>query len=206
MSKSGKAIITLSVISVVLLVLIGLLIGKVSKTSKELSISKANEKAFIAENSSLKEDNRMFQFTIEQLEYFNDSILQKMDSVRKELAIKNRDLKQMQYLLSEAKKTDTIFVSDTIFRDRSLNMDTIIGDKWHTLGLKLKYPNIIVAEPSFISEKYVAISYKKETVNPPKKCAFLRWFQKKHKVITVEVVEESPYIKNKQQKFIEIIK
>ena len=49
-------------------------------------------------------------------------------------------------------------------------------------------------------------NYKKETVNPPKKCFILRGFQKKHKVVEVVVVEKNTYIKNKQQRFIEIVK
>ena len=44
---------------------------------EEISVSMSNQKAFIAENSSLKEENRVFKFTIEQLNYYNDSILQR---------------------------------------------------------------------------------------------------------------------------------
>ena len=47
------------------------------KLREKVSISISNEKAFIAENSSLKEENRVFKFTVEQLNYYNDSILQK---------------------------------------------------------------------------------------------------------------------------------
>ena len=54
---------------------------------EEISVSISNQKAFIAENSSLKEENRVFKFTVEQLNYYNDSILQKMNDVRKELKI-----------------------------------------------------------------------------------------------------------------------
>ena len=54
---------------------------------EELSVSISNEKTFIAENSSLKNENRVFKFTVEQLNYYNDSILQKMNEVRKELNI-----------------------------------------------------------------------------------------------------------------------
>nr|DAP52487.1 MAG TPA: Lipopolysaccharide export system ATP-binding protein transport, ABC-transporter, LIPID TRANSPORT [Caudoviricetes sp.] len=54
---------------------------------EEISVSMSNQKAFIAENFSLKEENRVFKFTVEQLNYYNDSILQKMNEVRKELNI-----------------------------------------------------------------------------------------------------------------------
>lgn len=48
-----------------------------------------NQKEFITGNTSLKEENRAFRFTVEQLNYYNDSILQKMNEVRKELKIKD---------------------------------------------------------------------------------------------------------------------
>lgn len=176
------------------------------KLKEEISISMSNQKAFIAENSSLKEENRVFKFTIEQLNHYNDSILQKMNEVRKELKIKDRDLKQMQYLLSEAQKKDTIVFRDTLFREPTLKIDTLLGDRWYQMKLELRYPSTIITEPKFISEKYVIVDYKKETINPPKKCAIARWFQKKHKIVEVEVVEKNPYIENKQQRFIEIVR
>ena len=175
------------------------------KLKAEISISMSNQKAFIAENSSLKEENRVFKFTIEQLNHYNDSILQKMNEVRKELKIKDGDLKQMQYLLSEAQKKDTIAFRDTLFREPTLKIDTLLGDRWYQMKLGLRYPSTIITEPKFVSEKYVIVDYKKETINPPKKCAIARWFQKKHKVVEVEVVEKNPYIENKQQRFIEIV-
>ena len=181
------------------------LYNKNQSLKEELSISISNEKAFIAENSSLKEENRVFKFTVEQLNYYNDSILQKMNDVRKELKIKDDNLKQMQYLLSEATKKDTIVFRDTLFREPTLAIDTLVGDKWYQMRLGLKYPSTITTDPKFVSEKYIMVDYKKETINPPKKCWLLRLFQKKHKVVEVNVVEKNPYIENKQQRFIEIV-
>lgn len=176
------------------------------KLKEEISISVSNQKAFIAENSSLKDESRAFKFTVEQLNCYNDSILQKMNEVRKELKIKDSNLKQIQYLLSEAQKRDTIVFRDTLFRGPTLKIDTLLGDRWYQMKLGLRYPSTIITEPKFVSEKYVIVDYKKETINPPKKCVIARWFQKKHKVVEVEVVEKNPYIENKQQRFIEIVK
>ena len=173
---------------------------------EEISVSMSNQKAFIAENSSLKEENRVFKFTVEQLNYYNDSILEKMNEVRKELRIKDDNLKQMQYLLSEATKKDTIVFRDTLFREPSLNIDTLIGDKWYNIRLGLKYPNLITANPTFISEKYIIVNKKKETINPPKKFFLFRWFQRKHRVMEVNVVEKNPYIKESNNRFIEFYK
>lgn len=182
------------------------LYNKNQSLKEELSISISNEKAFIAENSSLKEENRVFKFTVEQLNYYNDSILQKMNDIRKELKIKDKDLKQMQYLLSEATKKDTIVFRDTLFREPTLDIDTLVGDKWYQMRLGLKYPSTITTDPKFVSEKYIMVDYKKETINPPKKCWLLRLFQKKHTILEVNVVEKNPYIGNKNSRFIEIIK
>ena len=182
------------------------LYNKNQSLKEELSISISNEKAFIAENSSLKEENRIFKFTVEQLNYYNDSVLQKMNDVRKELKIKDDNLKQMQYLLSEATKKDTIVFRDTLFREPALDIDTLVGDKWYQMRLGLKYPGTITTDPKFVSEKYIMVDYKKETINPPKKCWLLRLFQKKHTILEVNVIEKNPYIENKNSKFIEVIK
>ena len=54
-----------------------------------MSISVSNEKAFIAKNSSFRDENMVFKFTVEQLNYYNDPILEKMNEVRNELKIKD---------------------------------------------------------------------------------------------------------------------
>ena len=175
------------------------------KLKEETATLISNQKAFIAENSSLKNENRVFKFTIEQLNYYNDSILQKMNDVKKELKIKDKDLKQMQYLLSVSTKKDTILFTDTIFKDKGLALDTIIGDKWYNIRLELKYPNLVYTKPTFTSEKYIIVNKKKETINPPKKFFLFRWFQRKHWVMEVHIKEKNPYIKEVNNKFVEII-
>jgi FtsZ-binding cell division protein ZapB len=195
-----------------LIILISILITSIyvlyernQSLKKELNIASVNQKAFVSENSSLKNENIAFKFTIEQLNYYNDSLLERMNSIREELKIKDNDLKQMQYLLSKASKKDTLILKDTLFLDPKLNIDTVLGDYWYNIELGLKYPSTITTTPTFISEKYIIVNTKKETVNPPKKCWLARLFQKKHRVVEVDVVEKNPYIENKQQRFIEII-
>ena len=189
----------------VLIASISILIHNNRELKKDLSTATANIKAYSDENSSLKNDARVFQLTVEQLSYYNDSILQKMNEVRKELKIKDKNLKQMQYLLSESTKRDTVLFTDTIFKDKELALDTLIGDKWYNIRLGLKYPNLIYTEPTFISEKYIITNKRKETINPPKKFFLFRWFQRKHWVMEVYIKEKNPYIKEINNKFVEII-
>lgn len=197
--------ISIAILMVSLFISSYILYTKNQDLREELSISISNEKAFITENSLLKNEDRVFKFTIEQLNYYNDSILEKMNDVRKELKIKDDNLKQMQYLLSEATKKDTIVFRDTLFREPTLDIDTIIGDKWYSIRLGLKYPNLITTNPTFISEKYIIVNKKKETINPPKKFFLFRWFQRKHWVMEVHIKEKNPYIKETNNKFVEII-
>jgi hypothetical protein len=50
------------------------------------------------------------------------------------------------------------------------------------------------------------VSERKETVGPPKKFFLFRWFQKKYKILHIDVVEKNPYISEGNGKYIEIVK
>lgn len=180
--------------------------NKYKELSSELSIAISNNKAFEIENSSLNRYNRMFKLTIDQLEYYSDSITMEMNKIRKELKIKDKNLEHLQYLLSTTGKIDTIIFKDTIFSKLLPPTDTLIEDKWYKLNIRMEFPNTIIVHPEFTSEKYIVTHSRKETINPPKKFFLFRWFQKKHRVVEVVVIENSPYVSDKQQKFIEIIK
>lgn len=173
---------------------------------EENSILINNQKAYVKENSILKKDAILFKFTVEQLNYYNDSILSEMKKVQKDLKIKDDQLKAIYYLNSQASKKDTVIFRDTLFRDPYLRIDTIIGDMWYSENLSLRYPDTIITNPKFISDKYIILNTDKQTIDPPKKFFIARWFQKKQTIIEVNIVEKNPYIKTKEQKFIEIIK
>lgn len=181
------------------------LYGKYQKLSVEYSTSIENIKAYDAELSGLTNDTKVYKLTIEQLNYFNDSIIKKMKVVQKELGIKDKRLQQLQYEVSHAQRTDTIILPDTLFVNPQLKLDTIVGDKWFKTNLHLEFPSTIALSPEIELERYTFINGKRETVNPPKKFFLFRWFQKKHTVVEVNVREMNPYVKNKTQRFIQII-
>ncbi len=168
--------------------------------------AEANVKAYAEELSKEGSKSTALQLSVSQLEYFNDSILEALNDTRNELKIKDRNLEALQYIESDFYRVDTIVLGDTIFKEPSFSMDTIMGDEWYTLNLGLKYPSQIVVEPSFRSEKHVVVYMEKQTVNPPKKFFIARWFQKKHNVLQVEVVEKNPYMDDQKSKYVEIVK
>lgn len=181
------------------------LYNKYQKLNTKYQTSIENIKAFDTELSGLKDDTRAYRLSIQQLNYFNDSITKKMNEVRKELGIKDSKIKQMQYKLSHVEKTDSMVLPDTVFVN-SFKLDTIMGDEWYKNHIIMKYPNYIKFTPKFKLESFLFVDAKKETVEPPKKFFLLRWFQKKHTILNITIKENNPYVETDRQKFIEIIK
>lgn len=194
------------------LLIIGLMVtvwiqkSRISNLKEDLSYSIANEKAMFAERDSLEKNNRVLYLTVEQLNFVNDSIIEKMNGIRNLLKIKDKEIQELYYQLSTASVSDTLILRDTLFRDPELNIDTTMKNKWYNIGIHLEYPSSVVVSPSFTSERYVNMVLKKETIKPPKKCRFLQWFQRKHKVMIVEVEEMNPYIKLDKEKYIKVVK
>ena len=173
---------------------------------EKYKVAEANVKAYSNELSGAKDKNTALRLTVDQLKYFSDSILVALDNTRKELKIKDKNLKALQAVSSGFTKRDTITLRDTLFRDPSIAIDTVIGDKWYNVRLGLKYPSMVAVKPYFKSEKHIIVSSKKETVNPPKKFFLLRWFQRKHIVLHIDVVEKNPYVENESSRYVEILK
>ena len=194
------------------LTIIGLLVvilaewQQVRYANRNWEIAVANVKAYDSQLSESDEKNVALQLTVSQLGYFRDSVLKELDSTRKQLKVKDKSLKALQQVKSSFSKSDTITLRDTLFRESALNIDTLLGDEWYSLRLGLHYPSMVIVEPEFKSEKHVIVSSKKETVNPPKKFFLLRWLQRKHYVVHVDVVEKNPYVEDESSKYIEIIK
>jgi len=204
--------IKLIIAAVCLVIMIGLGTGlgisiaanKSLKAKYEQVLS--NQTGYIRDLAAAKNDIHMYQLTIDDLRYMNDSIGNKMLDLQNKLKLKDKQIQNLQYLASHFTRTDTVTLSDTIFIDEMLCVDTVIGDRWMSTRIHLEWPSIVAVEPSVTSEKTVAIYTTRETVQPPKKCWLARLFQKKHKVTKVYIDESNPYIDSQQNEFIEIVK
>lgn len=183
------------------------LIKSKTSTDKKWKEAVENAKAYSELFSNSESKNRAFKLTIDQLKNSNDSIFQELNEARKELKVKDSKLKSLQYVSSSFSKVDTISLKgDTIFKDSHVNIDTLLSDKWYSVRLGLKYPSTVSIEPKFLSIKYIVVSAKKETVNPPKRFFLFRWFQKKQIRLNVDVVEKNPYVQNQDNRFVEIVR
>lgn len=179
---------------------------QIRQDRKKYEVAMANVKAYDEQLGYQKKKNVAYQLTVDQLKGFNDSVLSELRETQKELGIKDKNLKSLQKVSSLFTRTDTIHLRDTIFKEPSFRLDTMIQDEWYRLNMGLKYPSTIAVSPEFKSDKHIITSLRKETVNPPKKWWILRLFQKKHYVLNIEVVEKNPYVTSENSKYIEIIK
>lgn len=181
----------------------------IKSISKDYATSSLNLKAYVDENSLLKEDtlkkSRVFQLTVDQFSQYSDSLLVKMNNYRNSIKVKDKQIQALQYISSNT-KLDTTF----IFKDSILvvgtRIDTTIRDKWFSLKMSLRYPDTIRVTPTFKNELFVAIHTTRETIEPPKKFFLCRWFQKKQTVVVADVRDESPYTELETQRFIQIVK
>ena len=196
----------LILVIVILVTIIGAMWQQVKYANEKWEVATANMKAYDAQLAAEGEKNIALQLTVDQLGYFKDSVLQELDNTRKQLKIKDKNLKALQAVKSGFTKRDTITMRDTLFKEPTLAIDTLIGDKWYNVRLGLKYPSMIAVQPYFKSEKHIVVSSKKETVNPPKKFFLFRWFQRKHYVVKVNVKEKNPYVEDESSEYVEIIK
>lgn len=176
------------------------------KTENRWKEAITNVKSYENMFSDSKDNSIAFQLTIAQLKHSNDSIFQELDNTRKELKIKDSKLKSLQHISSNFIKSDTIILKDTVFKNKGINIDTLLSDEWYSVRVGLRYPSSVTVTPKFKSVKTVIVSTKKETVNPPKRFFLFRWFQKKHTVLHVNVVEKNPYIESQDNRYVGIIK
>ena len=183
--------------------------AKIQRLNNDLIVAVNNNKAYEAERDSLKDNAIQFQFTIDQINHSNDSLVNKINDMRKQVKVKDKQISELQYFASVNSKRDTIYLrehsTDTIFQV-GVALDTLIGDDWSQLAIRAEYPNFLDVDYSFKNETLVVMHDSRVTVDPPKKCWLARLFQKKQTIVEIDVVQENPYCINKEQKFIKVVK
>lgn len=195
-------------IIIVIALLIGVIIFqsiRLDNRTKKYKVAIQNNKAYESQLGLIQEENKVFQFTIEQLKALNDKSFKELDSIRKELGIKDKKIQQMSKIKEKIYIIDSIVVHDTIFNNPNFVLDTCIGDEWYQNCLHMAYPNEISSQIDINTDLNCFIHTKRETVNPPCKTWIGRLFQKKHTVINVNVVESNPHSNVKEVKFIKIL-
>lgn len=181
----------------------------IKQLNKEYATTTLNLKAYVNENKALQDGTlvqaRQFQLTVDQMSQYSDSLLVKLNKYKRDLDIKDKDLKALQYIASNTKVDTIIKFKDSILVVGT-KIDTTIRDNWFSLKMSLRYPDTIRVIPAFKNGLLVAIHATRETIEPPKKFFISRWFQEKQTIIVADVKDENPYTELGTQRFIQIVK
>ena len=171
MNKFKLTIIaTIAVVFAVLVLAIRQQYVTINRLNNELLVSMNNNKAYEAERDSLRNNAVQFQFTVDQLNHSKDSLINKINDMRKQVKVKDKQISELQYFASMNSKRDTIIVKkDTIFQI-GVALDTLLGDDWSQLAIRAEYPNFLDVDYSFKNETLVIMHNSRVTVDPPKKC------------------------------------
>ena len=193
-------------IGIVLALIAAIVVGyvKYKELNQQLSRAIVNNKAYAHKSDSTTV--KAYQMTLDEVKAYGDSIDKELLAFAKKNGIKEKTITNTHYIKEYINTTDTIVINDTIFKEKDFALDTTINNDWYKVRVGLQYPSTVAVSPEFTSEKYIVVNTKRETIDPPKKCFFLRWFQKKHNVTEVTIFEKNPYINVKEQKFIQYTK
>ena len=194
---------------VLLVVAVGLVwyfIADYRRMKSDNEMMEKNIKALMEQYDDLEAENYELMFTLEEYNYYSDSLLERLRMTQEELDIKDKELRYVQSLNTTLIKYDTVVLSerDTLFVE-GLCIDTTIGDRYISNRLMLEYPSRVELSTLVRSEKDVLITQERETVQPPKRCWLGRLFQRKHDVIKVHVKEHNPYVDKTEEMFIKIV-
>ena len=127
----NKITLILIALLVALFVGMGLVIKqqhtKIGHLNDDLMVATNNNKAYEAEKDSLLNNSIQFQFTVDQLNHSKDSLINRINEIRKQIKVKDKQLNELQYFVSENSKADSIIVHDTIFQ-KGVAIDTLLQD------------------------------------------------------------------------------
>ena len=198
-------VITVTALIVLLFVLTSIFHNQLLDCMEQLEQAENNTKALLMAKDSLSNNGRILQLSIDQLECYNDSITKVLNKTIDKLNVEKNKVTQLQYSSMTNTRTDTLVFRDTLFI-KDINIDTTTTDnKWYSINIKLRYPNTLNVTPTFNNEIVTIFNYKKETINPPKKCFILRWFQKKHIITETRIINNNPYSTVDTTRIIEIV-
>lgn len=199
--KIGKLVLL-----AVAIVLVWYYVSDYLSLKAECEVIEKNNKALMERYNDLDAENYELMFTLEDYNYYSDSLLERLRETQEELKIKDKELRYVQSLNTTLVKYDTVVLSerDTLFVE-GLSIDTTIGDRYISNRVVLEYPNRVELSTVVRSEKDVLITQERETVRPPKSCWLGRLFQRKHDVIKVHVKEHNPYVDKTEEVFIKIV-
>lgn len=175
--------------------------NKIECLDKELGVVTNNYNYYQSLTSSLDKQNAVLQLTIDDLSLTNDSLLQQLDSTRKELNLKSKDIQQAQVIETVVRDTVTTTLEPTeidFTKEFKLNKLTtiIVSKKDSILNAVLDLKN---QQTLFIEEKK---KYRNQYKNWFQRLIHFDW--KKDKVKNYTIHNSNDLIKVTNTRIVEI--
>lgn len=129
--------------------------NKLTKYSQDIDRLNNNILYYQEQMDSTVNDNRTLQLTVEEFKHSNDSIINKLDQVRKDLKIKDKELIQAQTQQQEIKLDTTVIVnSDNFTKEIKPNNLTSL--------LIIKKDSFLTAKLDIKNEQFLYLASKRE--------------------------------------------
>lgn len=192
-------LVTIGIISL-LTVTIFVLGGQLNKKNEEINRLSNNIQAYEQLVTNKEEINTTLQLTVKELTNSQDSLLQQLNTVRQELKIKNKNLKQAQVINTVIKDT----VTKVITVDRNFN-ETLKINPLTTIKVS-RTDSILTAKIDIQNQQILFIEEKKVYKNKYKNgwIRFWHFDWKKIRVRKYQIQNSNPLIRVLDTRIVEI--
>ena len=197
-----KLLITLFALIILLCAALFYFVSKCDRVANERDQYASLTKSYSRVIMDSDNERTVFRMRISDLEVTGDSLICVLDSMRRQIGIRDKRLREMHHRVTYVDRTDTIYLSDSILIS---GLDTTIADGWVSTHLKIDVPNKITHSVSVRNQTDLFVTTKRETVNPPRKFFLFRLFQRKHLVVTVVAKEGNPWCQTAESRHVEIV-
>lgn len=173
--------------------------GKLQDTRDQLNTTENNLAYYESLTSTSNKQNRVLQLTINQLQTANDSLLNKLDQTRKELNIKDNEIKSGAYIKTVIKDSIHTVVKDKDFK-KLLQLNPL------TLITVEKTDSLLNVKLDLQNEQYLYVRRKKVYKNTYKNGwqRFWHFDWKKREISEYTIYNTNPLIKVNETRVVEL--
>ena len=159
-------------------------------------------KAYASACEDSEGESRVFRLRIGELTASSDSLMRRMDSLRREIGVRDKRLRAIHYRETVVERRDTIVLRLPAV---AADIDTVVDDGWVRTAVSLRRPDSLSVSARVRNETTIVVKTRRETVEPPKRFFLLRWFQRRHTVVTVVAKEGNPWCETREFRSVEIV-
>ena len=192
-------VVTISIIGL-LTVTIFVLGHQLSNKNEEIDRLFNNVRAYEQLVSDTQEQNRVLQLTINELNNSKDSLIQQVNEVKKELKVKDKNLKQVQVINTVIKDT----ITKVITRDRDFS-ETLKLNPLTTIKVN-RTDSILTAKIDIQNQQILFVEEKKVYKNKYKNgwVRFWHFDWKKIRIRQYQIENSNPLIKVTDTRIVEL--